>query len=430
MVLSRAKPSPIVPCSTEWPRRRAPARQSRCAGRRRSGIARGANIQTIAAAGPNRGDFTPYRDLQAVYDWPQKARKSLQKLGYARGRNVMDLVMLGARSRMASVAGAFAVLLALTLSAHAADDQSYVMKLGLATINDAQHEWCKRFVAMVEKDTGGKIKGEIYPASQLGPIPREIEGVQFGAIQGYVGPPEFLVGVDDRFEVLSAPGLVTGMAHGIKVASDPQLQKTMFSLGADKGIHGVALFVSQPSSIVSRTPIRHLADLKGKKLRVLAADMQQEMLNRLGASPIAMTLGDVLPAIQQGTIDGAVLALTVDTTMRYYDAAKYITETNQPFIFSMAFLSKKWFDGLPNNLQTILDTDARKAAAEVDPWEVDFYAKEKQIWAQHGEIINLPANEQAEMMTTLEGVGQDVVKRKPELGATYAIFAAVAKKTK
>lgn len=342
----------------------------------------------------------------------------------------MDLISRRTQSRTASVAGACVALLALTLSAHAAGDQSYVMKLGTATINDAQHEWCKRFVAMVEKDSGGKIKGEIYPASQLGPIPREIEGVQFGAIQGYIGPPEFLVGVDARYEVLSAPGLVTDMAHGVRVASDPQLQKTMFSFGADKGIHGVALFVSQPSSIVSRDPVRHLADLKGKKLRVLAADMQKEMLERLGASPIAMTLGDVLPAIQQGTIDGAVLALTVDTTMRYYDAAKYITETNQPFIFSMAFLSKKWFDGLPKNLQTILDTDARKAAAEVNPWAVDFYAKESQIWAQHGEIIKLPANEQAEMMTTLEGVGQDVVKRKPALAEAYTVFAAAAKRTK
>jgi TRAP-type transport system periplasmic protein len=90
-----------------------------------------------------------------------------------------------------------AVVLSLgfALGAARAQDKTYVMKLGTATINESQHEWCKRFAAMVEKDSGGRIKPEIYPASQLGPIPREIEGVQFGAIQGYVGPPEFLVGV-------------------------------------------------------------------------------------------------------------------------------------------------------------------------------------------------------------------------------------------
>jgi TRAP-type transport system periplasmic protein len=340
----------------------------------------------------------------------------------------------GLRARAAAAAGALFLSWVLTPAAALAQDKTqdktYVMKLGTATINEGQHEWCKLFVAMVEKDSGGRIKGEIYPASQLGPIPREIEGVQFGEIQGYVGPPEFLVGVDARYEVLSAPGLIADMAQGVRAASDPELQKLMLSFGADKGIHGAALFVAQPSLIIARDPIRHLADLKGKKIRVLAADMQQEMIKRLGASPVAMTLGDVLPAIQQGTIDGSVLAMTVISTMHYWDAAKYVTETGQPFIFSMAFLSKKWFDALPKDLQTIVDADAAKAAREDNPWEVDFYNKSRQTWAEHGELISLPANEQADMMKSLAAVGTDVAKRKPGLEQAYDVFAAVAARTK
>jgi TRAP-type transport system periplasmic protein len=333
------------------------------------------------------------------------------------------------RWQTAAAAGALLVSLAAWHDPARAEDKTYVMKLGTATINEGQHQWCKLFVAMVEKDSGGRIKGEIYPASQLGPIPREIEGVQFGAIQGYVGPPEFLVGVDARYSVMSTPGLVNGMAQAIRMAADPELQKMMFSLGANKGIHGVALFVSQPSSIISRTPIRHLADIKGKKLRVLAADMQQEMLKRLGASPIAMTLGDVLPALQQGTIDGAVLATTVDATMKMYDAAKYITETGQPIIFSEAFVSKKWYDSLPPDLQKVIDTDAAKAATEVEPWVADFYEKERKLWSEHGELISLPADEQAQMMKMLASVGPDVAKTKPGLDKAYEIFAAAAKRT-
>ncbi|MFY9696688.1 MAG: TRAP transporter substrate-binding protein [Xanthobacteraceae bacterium] len=345
----------------------------------------------------------------------------------------MHLSADGSRTRAAVAAALFLSLVlapAAALAQEKTQDKTYVMKLGTATINEGQHEWCKRFAAMVEKDSGGRIKGEIYPASQLGPIPREIEGVQFGEIQGYVGPPEFLVGVDARYEVLSAPGLIADMAQGVRAASDPELQKLMLSFGADKGIHGAALFVAQPSLIIARDPIRHLADLKGKKIRVLAADMQQEMIKRLGGSPVAMTLGDVLPAIQQGTIDGSVLAMTVISTMHYWDAAKYVTETGQPFIFSMAFLSKKWFDSLPKDLQTILDADAAKAAQQVNPWEVDFYNKSRQTWAEHGELISLPANEQADMMKRLTAVGVDVAKRKPELEKAYAVFAAVAARTK
>ena len=86
-----------------------------------------------------------------------------------------------------------------------------VMKLSTPTLNDGQHEFLRRFKAELEKRSGGKIKADIYPASQLGPIPRQIEAVQLGAIQVFVCPPEFLDGVDTRFSVPSAVMYNAGM---------------------------------------------------------------------------------------------------------------------------------------------------------------------------------------------------------------------------
>ena len=123
-----------------------------------------------------------------------------------------------------ALGGLVAALLAPGPAAYA-QDKTFTMKLSTATINDTQHEWLKRFAALVEKDSGGRIKAEIYPASQLGSIPRQIEGVQFGSIQGWMGPPEFLVGVDERFEVLSAPGLFSSVEQVMKVMADPPIQK-------------------------------------------------------------------------------------------------------------------------------------------------------------------------------------------------------------
>jgi TRAP-type transport system periplasmic protein len=54
-----------------------------------------------------------------------------------------------------------AALPALAPRAHAQGGKTYVMKLSTATVNDTQHEWLKRFAAAVEKDSGGRIKGEI-----------------------------------------------------------------------------------------------------------------------------------------------------------------------------------------------------------------------------------------------------------------------------
>jgi TRAP-type transport system periplasmic protein len=307
----------------------------------------------------------------------------------------------------------------------------YVMKLSLATINDSQHQWCTLFAAAVEKDSAGRIKAEIYPASQLGSIPRQIEGVQFGAIQAYIGPPEFLVGIDPRYELMSAPGLVNGNEHAERLSADPEVQKLILGLGANKGLHGIGLMIAQPTSVISKAPLRHLADFKGKKLRVLAAQMQEDMLSRFGATPVAMTLGDVLPAIQQGAIDGAVAAITVYTTMQYYDAAKYVTELGGgPYIFSVAVMSKKWFDALPKDLQQIVDADGAKAAAATNPWAASFFDGQRKVWTEkNGELISLPSDEQAKFRSTIDSIGADVTKSKPELRAAYDTLLAAAKRT-
>src|SRR5436305_694675 len=73
-----------------------------------------------------------------------------------------------------------------------ARSQAIVMKLSTATLNDTQHEWMKRFAVAIEKNSNGRIRAEIYPASQLGSIPRQIEGTQLGSLQAWIGPPEFL----------------------------------------------------------------------------------------------------------------------------------------------------------------------------------------------------------------------------------------------
>ena len=86
--------------------------------------------------------------------------------------------------------------------------------------------------------------------------------------------------------------------------------------------------MAQPTCIISKTPIRHIADFKGKKLRIFASQFQSVAFERLGVTPVAMTLGDVLPALQQGAIDGAIAGIGPFVHLHFVDAAKYVTETN------------------------------------------------------------------------------------------------------
>jgi TRAP-type C4-dicarboxylate transport system substrate-binding protein len=203
--------------------------------------------------------------------------------------------------------------------------------------------------------------------------------------------------------------------------------KLMLGLGAHKGLHGVGLFEATPSAIVSRKPIRHLEDFNGKKLRIFASDFQFESLKRLGATGVAMTLGDVLPAIQQGAIDGAIAALAVYVPMHFQDAAKYVTETNQPAIFLIVEISRKWYDTLPKDLQQVIDKDAARESVAINPVSLEMQGKFRKLWVERGgELISLPLNEQQSMMKTLSSVGADVSNKKPQLAAAYKIVTQAA----
>ena len=327
--------------------------------------------------------------------------------------------------------GTIVMAMTLTVATGRAQDKTYVMKFTLPTLNDPSYQFTKSYAAAIERDSAGRIKTEIYPASQLGSIPRQIEGTQFGAIQCAVIPPEFFVGVDERFEVMAAPGLADSMEHAQRLAADPAVLKLMLGLGAAKGLHGVGLFMNAPSSLIAKAPIRHLADLKGKKIRIFASQFQTVALERLGATPVAMTLGDVLPAIQQGAIDGAVGGIVVFTPMHFQDAAKYVTETGQPTVFVIVEISRKWYDALPADLQKIVDTNAAQGATAINPQAIEIVNKARKGWTDTGgELISLPPEEQAAMMKTLSGVGADVSKAKPALSEAYMIVTDAAQRTR
>jgi TRAP-type C4-dicarboxylate transport system substrate-binding protein len=329
-------------------------------------------------------------------------------------------------TRFFAMAGMAALAVVGLAAAQAAEPaKPYVMKLSTTTLNDSQHQWLKLFAAAVEKDSGDRIKTEIFTASQLGAMPRQIEGTQFGSIQAIVTPPEFLVGVDERFELLSASGLFKSPQQASRVVSDPEFRNAFLALGSDKGLLGVNIFISAPISILTRKPVRHLDEFKGLKIRVLASNFQNQEVSRLGASPVAMSLGDVMPALQQGAIDGSLAAVTTFAPLKYYDTAKYLTETGHYYVFSVAELSKKWFEALPPDLQKIVRDDAEQAGKEVTPWEINFIEEQRKTWTDHGgELISLPPAEQAEMMKRLSTVGEDMTKDKPASRQLYELLLA------
>lgn len=332
------------------------------------------------------------------------------------------------RSILMSAAGALPLLAAPSILR--AQTAPIVMKVGTPTLNDTQHEWMKIFARLVEAGSGGRIKPEIYPASQLGSIPRMIEGTQFGSVQCFVGPPEFLSGVDSRFEVLGAPGLFKNTDHANRTIQDPAFNKAFLSLGADKGLKGVGIFISGPTIFNTRTKIDKLADFSGMKIRVLASPIQTEQLRRLKATAVPMALGEVLPALQQGTIDGVMSVLQVLTALRFYDAAKFMVETNQAMVTVVSVVSKSWFDKLPADLQAVVSQAGQKASVDVYPWAMDFAARQRAAWTSNGGVItDISPAEHEEFMKLMRPIGVEVTSKKPAERELFELLVKTAEAT-
>jgi TRAP-type transport system periplasmic protein len=309
--------------------------------------------------------------------------------------------------------------------------QPNVMKIGTATLNDSQHEWMKRFATELEKDSGGRIKVEVYPLSQLGPIPRMIEQTQFGAIQGWVGPAEFLSGVDIRYEVLSAPGLFKDMAHANRVLQDPKFNSAFLGMGANKGLKGLGLFISGPAAFVSRRPIRSVEDLAGMKIRVLAAPLQMEQIRALKATPVPMALGEVMPALQQGTLDSVMSDIPVFQALKYYSVAKYLLATEHALLASITVVSRKWYDALSPELQKAVDATGRRVSENLYQWAIDDVKKGYEEWVKSGgELVRLDPRAQERLMAQLLPLGAEVTSKRPDEKAMFELLQDAVRRTR
>jgi TRAP-type C4-dicarboxylate transport system substrate-binding protein len=108
-----------------------------------------------------------------------------------------------------------------------------------------------------------------------------------------------------------------------------------------------------------------------------------------------------------------------------------VTETNQPAIFLIIEISRKWYDALPKDLQQVVDKAAAKESVAINHSAADFVEKMRKTWVERGgELINLPPDEQAQMMNAFSTVGADVSKHKPALATAYKVVTQAAARAK
>lgn len=320
------------------------------------------------------------------------------------------------RHRIFAAAIATALVAALPASAQE-------MKLASATINDGQHEWQKLFVEGVKARIGDQLKMGIYPASQLGAIPRMAEGVSLGTIEAFITPTSFVTNLDPRFQIFEVPGLFRSPQHLHAVIQDPKYRDHLETMFLDKGLRVIGAIYNSPTVILLKTPAPTLEGIKGKKVRTFASPLQVEPMKQLGAIPTPLALSEVIPQLQSGGLDGMLAGMPILTAFKYYDVAKYVTDLEFSYILSVNLVNENWFKSQPKDVQDAIRAAGREAEQKAFPWVLDNNKKSNETWiANKGEILKLPAAEQEKMMKDFVALGTKIVDANPAVKNEFDIL--------
>jgi len=180
---------------------------------------------------------------------------------------------------------------------------------------------------------------------------------------------------------------------------------------------------------VFRQPVTNLAGFSGKRTRVLASETEQASVAALGAAPVPMSLPEVVPALQQGTIDGVSGVIGVFVPFRYNDSAPNALDTGLWALTTTALVSKIWFDKLPADLQKHITDTAAKLEAPMYEWQVKRIQDDRKAWTDRGaKIVKLSPAEQADAEKRVRTAVQTTLDKNPPSKELYSKLKAIADK--
>lgn len=258
------------------------------------------------------------------------------------------------------------VALAAAVSFNAWAQAPIVIKFSHVVATDTpKGQAAERFKVLAEKATGGRVKVEVYPNSQLYKDKEELEALQLGAVQmlapslAKFGP----LGVKE-FEVFDLPYLFSSKQALYNVTEGPVGKGLLQKLDA-KGIVGLAFWDNGFKVMSANKALLMPADFRGLKMRIQASKVLDAQMRALGANPQVLAFSEVYQALQTGVVDGTENPPSNMYTQKMHEVQKHLTVSNHGYLGYAVIVNKKFWDGLPADLRASLS----KAMAEATTFE-------------------------------------------------------------
>ena len=247
----------------------------------------------------------------------------------------------------------------------------------------------------ITKESGGRIKFQIYPAMQLGgTAPQLLDQARDGIADIVWAVPGFSAGRYPAFEVIELP-FMTKTARGSSRALWEYVVSNKIAETEFKDVKLLATHVHDRGLFhMVNKPIRTAADLKGQKVRA-GTRYTTKMLALLGATPVGMPQPQIADALSKGVIDGCVLPWEIVPTSKVHELVKYHSEPDAQSraLYATAFvlaMNPAKYASLPADLKKIIDNNsgAELSAQMGKVWD-EGAAPNRKLAEQIGNQINI-----------------------------------------
>jgi TRAP-type C4-dicarboxylate transport system substrate-binding protein len=211
----------------------------------------------------------------------------------------------------------------------------------------------------VEKDSGGRIKVQMFNAMQLGGTPPQLfDQAKDGVVDLTWTVLGYTPGRFNKSEVFELP-FMSGSAEQSSRAFQEYVEK--FAADEFKDVKLIAVHTHGPGLFHTKSPVTNLESLRGMKIRG-GSRIISNMLGKLGAIPVGMPVPAVTDGLSKGVIDGTTIPWEVTPSLKVTELVKNHTTFagkeglyTQTFAFSM---NKAAYEKLPADLKKVIDSNS------------------------------------------------------------------------
>lgn len=271
----------------------------------------------------------------------------------------------------------------------------------------------ERWKVEVEKRTNEQVQINTFPGGTL----LGAKGMMDGVIAGQSDIGNICMAYQPgRFIVTNATSLPLGIKDAKKGSLALLKIYEKYQPKAFKDVIVLAMFTNAPGNVMSKVPVRTLADIKGLDLR--ASGGAAQILKAWGANPVGMPMPATVEALQKGTVKGLFSSLEVMKDFKFAENCKYVTLTETVLYPFAVVMNKAKYNSLPKDVQKVM-MDLKEEQSLWTGNYMDEQIKKSIAWSKEAnnvEFISLSAGEKAKWDSKLDFITEKWISGAKEKG--------------